>query len=679
MEKARPSHKPGIYSPLSSGAREIRLLVLHPALRPSWDVKCDLIKTALDPHTSARDRLWARYDYGVRQPINLARPLYEAVSYVWGDQSNTRSIRLNGRDVQVTENLDAALRSLRRPTSRRLLWVDALCINQANLVEKSSQVKLMRDIFETAEQVIVWLGPETPQDEDAFKFARVFHSKTSGGGNLQKKNDWIVKMAVRLNDAWEGAASILQRQWWTRSWIFQEILVARKAVVYSGRRYAPWEAFETMADIINQMEVQILATIPEASGILRFIALYQNLYNITIYRHHRLLSPPTFFELLQLRRRTETSDPRDKVFSILNVCRDEYEHKIPPPPPRSHFLEIDYTRSVEDVYKGVAKHLIKSTKSLDVLSTCQNPTRSNGLPSWAPDWSVARTNNPLENPAQYGHIHFASGIDDFPFELFSSVFRPSSSSAGERGRTLRRGLADDDAISVTGIIVDTIDRLGDVYPVRDRDAMARVEAAWQRLSQRCCHTRTDEEDEEEDEDGGYGSKDEGDESEEEEKEEEDVEESEWVYFTGETVAEAFNTTCLAGRPDPNEQDEGSSRSNSVADSERRRAMSRAWSRWALISAVENRRFFVTKKGLLMGLGPAEAQEGDVVAVLCGSHTATVLRRLERVAPGDAEGFVVVGECYVHGVMKGELFREDTKGSIAKLVGNSMKMRDFVLR
>ena len=108
-------------------------------------------------------------------------------------------------------------------------------------------------------------------------------------------------------------------------------------------------------------------------------------------------------------------------------------------------------------------------------------------------------------------------------------------------------------------------------------------------------------------------------------------------------------------------------------------MSRAWSRWALISAVENRRFFVTKKGLLMGLGPAEAQEGDVVTVLCGSHTATVLRRLERVAPGDAEGFVVVGECYVHGVMKGELFREDTKGSIAKLVGNSMKMRDFVLR
>lgn len=72
-------------------------------------------------------------------------------------------------------------------------------------------------------------------------------------------------------------------------------------------------------------------------------------------------------------------------------------------------MTIDYSRSVAEVYKGVVRHIVEKTGQLDVLRACQNPERRNGLPSWAPDWSTKRTNGPIQNPDQWGHLHFASG------------------------------------------------------------------------------------------------------------------------------------------------------------------------------------------------------------------------------------------------------------------------------
>jgi hypothetical protein len=83
---------------------------------------------------------------------------YEALSYTWGDATDTRTIIVNGSKHQVTRNLEAALRHLRQSDYSRKLWCDAVCINQTDNQEKSIQVQRIGDISNSASKVLIWLG-----------------------------------------------------------------------------------------------------------------------------------------------------------------------------------------------------------------------------------------------------------------------------------------------------------------------------------------------------------------------------------------------------------------------------------------------------------------------------------------------------------------------------------------
>lgn len=94
---------------------------------------------------------------------------FEAISYEWKQASGRSSITCNGTSFVVTQNLASALRALRLPSSSRILWVDAVCIDQDNSEEKSKQIPLMREIYASANSVLTWLGPEFPGVEVAFQ------------------------------------------------------------------------------------------------------------------------------------------------------------------------------------------------------------------------------------------------------------------------------------------------------------------------------------------------------------------------------------------------------------------------------------------------------------------------------------------------------------------------------
>jgi hypothetical protein len=86
-------------------------------------------------------------------------PRYEALSYCWGDQKDRIPINCNGSGgLEITQNLHSALLSLRLPNRLRLIWADAICINQGGVKERSSQILLMKNIYRLAFAVIVWLG-----------------------------------------------------------------------------------------------------------------------------------------------------------------------------------------------------------------------------------------------------------------------------------------------------------------------------------------------------------------------------------------------------------------------------------------------------------------------------------------------------------------------------------------
>ena len=85
------------------------------------------------------------------------KPKYESLSYTWGSATNVKAIEINGVFIPIRRNLDRALRHFRRKDQERVLWIDAICINQADDAEKSWQVKLMADIYRRAQCVFVWV------------------------------------------------------------------------------------------------------------------------------------------------------------------------------------------------------------------------------------------------------------------------------------------------------------------------------------------------------------------------------------------------------------------------------------------------------------------------------------------------------------------------------------------
>jgi hypothetical protein len=124
-----------VYEPLDSGKPEIRLLKLLPGSNAKW-VECTLFKASLD-------------DKQLK---------YETLSYTWGSCLTTNAIVIDKMLFPVTANLEAALRRLRRPDEPRILWVDAICINQQDSAERSQQVGLMKRIYSQASNVVIWLG-----------------------------------------------------------------------------------------------------------------------------------------------------------------------------------------------------------------------------------------------------------------------------------------------------------------------------------------------------------------------------------------------------------------------------------------------------------------------------------------------------------------------------------------
>ncbi|KAL9610237.1 MAG: hypothetical protein Q9167_005059 [Letrouitia subvulpina] len=124
------------YEKLDPDASHIHLLTLAPSCDKRSDIHCHLEQVPFGDKAENR-------------------PTYEALSYTWGDPEERRVTYVDSDSVLITRNLDIALRYIRNPSESRVLWIDALCIDQSNLEEKAQQVEMMKDIYKEAFQVLV--------------------------------------------------------------------------------------------------------------------------------------------------------------------------------------------------------------------------------------------------------------------------------------------------------------------------------------------------------------------------------------------------------------------------------------------------------------------------------------------------------------------------------------------
>jgi hypothetical protein len=358
------------YHELDHGSREFRLLRLLPSVEFDSEIHCQLFESSLD---------------------NC--PSYEAISYVWGDANITVPVQLHDTTRSVTTNLGLALRYLRLAEEERIIWVDALCINQENNPEKNHQVRQMGSIYASAHQVIVWLGEEEDA-RHAYQSLTEFITKSKGIPSEDSIKIWA---GADFADAKMACDSLFARSWWTRMWTLQEVIHDRSVAVYMGSFQIDFDdlcsKFQFYQGIKLVFEKELLGMALSTSVPLVY-RKYHRILALSIYgsnaacfiargRRSRKFSASWEIGLaitIHWVRERQCSDPRDKVYAILGMQGNKAYENL-----------IDYKLSKEDAYATTMAFLLSRGLGVNSLLQVESPKRritAEGLPSWVPDWSV---------------------------------------------------------------------------------------------------------------------------------------------------------------------------------------------------------------------------------------------------------------------------------------------------
>jgi hypothetical protein len=312
-------------------------------------------------------------DLGVEILSKTPFPEYEALSYTWGKDVSPQKVTVNGKPLSITANLDCALRHLRYEDRCRVLWVDALCINQADVSERNHQVQLMRQVYSGADTVVIWLGPADGDDD-----ARAIHNI-----RMQEK-DWDI-------EAFGALARICNRPWFHRVWIVQELKLARSdPKIYLGRNTISWRAFYKFIQAADKatMSLQVVSehTPPDE---LRF-EVANATHHIASLGDLRENNEDfvQFVDYLIYTNECDATDPRDKVYGILGLVGKSVSRPWTIP---------DYRKSPQEVFTETVFFLIQNDPvalygqfPLHPMRAARGTTLPNvsGLPSWCMDLTI---------------------------------------------------------------------------------------------------------------------------------------------------------------------------------------------------------------------------------------------------------------------------------------------------
>jgi hypothetical protein len=251
------------------------------------------------------------------------KPQYEALSYTWGDPSHPKiPIEVAGEMLGVSKNLHDALCRLRLPAATRTLWVDQVCIYQWDLVEKASQVQLMRQIYSGCSCCIAWLG-EISQDIPPSDAGAVveFLEYLSSVAQSEDSDQIPVPLFMANFEAFEGPIRALQRMsqagnpWWWRMWTVQEAVLPQTICLVWGKLSIPWEILHRAVRLLTIRLPNSLARLYTEQVCRTLNTLVTPVVWLEIDR----IGPGDPLDLSIKWRLRKASDPRDKLYALLGL------------------------------------------------------------------------------------------------------------------------------------------------------------------------------------------------------------------------------------------------------------------------------------------------------------------------------------------------------------------------
>jgi hypothetical protein len=274
---------------------------------------------------------------------------YDALSYSWGPSGPTHNIQVNGQLSSITENLDSALRGLRHTHEDRVLWVDAVCINQIDYEEKANQIQLIPTIYQKARDVIVFLGPPTPRAELIFGYMHQFENELIERGYTSLpasdgvfKNSWEYvrhRMDGCKNSATEqlqkSMISVLSHEWFYRAWVLQDVFVAHSVKIVC--------ASTAVSAYILRKTVSLLGVHPHehVSNVLEVLP--------STVRRDSTAPKQSLYALLSKFKDSQCFNQRDHVCSLLHMVSDEDALNF----------DVDYCKSVQEVFQDTIAHILR--------------------------------------------------------------------------------------------------------------------------------------------------------------------------------------------------------------------------------------------------------------------------------------------------------------------------------
>ncbi|KAI0384080.1 HET-domain-containing protein [Hypomontagnella monticulosa] len=423
----------------------------------------------------------------------------EVLSYVWGKIWSDERISVDGKSFRVTKNLFESLRGLRNPDVSRTIWIDAICINQADNEEKTGQVRLMGDIYSKAKQTIIWLGDGKQSYRSTFDYEALYRPLPEGFGGIDidefdlaaiLKRCQCYPMESRWSEDKAACFVMLHRcifqitlhEWWERIWTLQEgALPPRAPMIFFRGHYLFFNDFMDALNLLytysesedgDRLAVRLSdASAPEVKQVMSDIGRGEigTLYNVPLLallrpglKLERSPGVKTLTGLLLLTDTYRSSEPRDKVFALASLL----------PKCISQLLHVDYTKDLMAVFRDATAQSYNSREEFELLEKYpflfESRLRANEVPT-GPSWVLDFT----YSDNYYRHSNSITNLTDrLPLDGFLSRNKPPNFDVCDPDADMR--FATPRSLFCKGYCVDQLSGIGVIPEVGDSDPEAHI-------------------------------------------------------------------------------------------------------------------------------------------------------------------------------------------------------------
>jgi hypothetical protein len=308
----------------------------------------------------------------------------------------------NSTRLPITPHLQEGIKALQSlatpfgPQQLQRLWIDAICINQAENNEKAGQIPLMGFVYSSAKRVMAWLSPAADGSDRCIKEMPDFSRKLQDWDRsvLSPSQFQAAGLPGIMDPVWTSFAHLLARPWFNRLWVFQEAVLAKDLLLVCG---AQTVAFQAMSQFVDVAAAALLVGRIAEKGPSIFVARgAQAIISITAGRDMNLLGE-TFdpLRLLDMGREAEATEPVDRIFGLFGVMQADHRMAI----------DVGYSgaqrKEFWKMYIAAASYEVDVVSGLQILSHAESVERPAMLPSWVPNWNSRRPSESYEKRAQF--------------------------------------------------------------------------------------------------------------------------------------------------------------------------------------------------------------------------------------------------------------------------------------